>query len=740
MISTSTGYKTEVWTNDNRRFLHYADITLLDGTVINLDNTNIWQGGFRLEEAVSSMSSMDVGSCIASQLTLIINNISGSYDGTDFEGASVVAFIGLMVNGSEEKFQRGVYFVDEMEYSGNLITLTCLDAMVSFDKDYSESSLAYPATLSQIVSNICSVCGVTLASSVFPNSNYTVLTRPDDTALTCREVLSCALQIACSFGRINSSGQLEIGWMSPETLRWVDVAGDSWSDYSSVRWNSRPIAYPDFSISGFSSFKADFRGIAITGVEVAKGANTVLAGNDTYIVSVENNVLVSEPSTVANLMYPYIVGFSFWPYEAEHLSDPSMQAGDCVLLTDQKGNDYFTFATSISYTAGSYESTGCYAESYRQNASTRYSSAASAAARASQNATGNNGGYVTMRDSDSDGMPDELLIMDTTNIRTATEVWKGSKDGIAHSSTGYNGTYNIALTADGGLNCEYGEIGGWKVDAVSLYNQFVLDGNTHKVQLGAAEGYNYFTAVVNGQTRSYINRNGAIGAINPGTQNYAVLFYSRLSFYAPGTVPLGRLEPYAIHSDESQYGISLYGQSGVIVESGGQTSIRAEDTLFLRSYNGSVQISAPNGSVIMPPVVSHTTSSAANVYINSTGYLYCSTSSSCRYKEAITEDLGDLDPEVLYDLPVVRFRFKDDYISEEDERYGKDVIGFIAEDVDELFPVAVRHEDGQAEMWESNYMIPAMMELIKRQKNEIDAFKEQIASLEARLKALEERI
>ena len=120
------------------------------------------------------------------------------------------------------------------------------------------------------------------------------------------------------------------------------------------------------------------------------------------------------------------------------------------------------------------------------------------------------------------------------------------------------------------------------------------------------------------------------------------------------------------------------------------------------------------------------------MFINNGGSLWRSTASSKRYKENITEDLGELDPEKLYDLPVVKFRFNDDYIAKEDERAGKDVIGFIAEDVDELYPIAVRHEDGKAEMWESNYIIPAMMKLIQNQKKEIDELMARLDRLEAR--------
>ena len=44
---------------------------------------------------------------------------------------------------------------------------------------------------------------------------------------------------------------------------------------------------------------------------------------------------------------------------------------------------------------------------------------------------------------------DELLIMDTKDINTATKVWRWNNSGLGFSSTGYNGTYSNAFTSDG---------------------------------------------------------------------------------------------------------------------------------------------------------------------------------------------------------------------------------------------------------------------------------------------------
>lgn len=62
--------------------------------------------------------------------------------------------------------------------------------------------------------------------------------------------------------------------------------------------------------------------------------------------------------------------------------------------------------------------------------------------------TGNSGGYIVIHDSDGDGYPDELLIMDTPDISTATNVWRWNQQGLGHA-TSYDGDYSLAMTADG---------------------------------------------------------------------------------------------------------------------------------------------------------------------------------------------------------------------------------------------------------------------------------------------------
>lgn len=94
----------------------------------------------------------------------------------------------------------------------------------------------------------------------------------------------------------------------------------------------------------------------------------------------------------------------------------------------------------------------------------------------------------------------------------------------------------------------------------------------------------------------------------------------------------------------------------------------------------------------------------------------------------------ELDPERLYDLDVVQFKYNDDILSEDDQNRGKDLIGFIIEDLDEKYPSVVAKddpEDPKTWTWSQTRMLPAMLQLIKNQKKQIDSLEDRLAKLEA---------
>lgn len=118
-----------------------------------------------------------------------------------------------------------------------------------------------------------------------------------------------------------------------------------------------------------------------------------------------------------------------------------------------------------------------------------------------------------------------------------------------------------------------------------------------------------------------------------------------------------------------------------------------------------------------------TVSNAPNVFISSNGNFRKSTSSSKRYKEDITENIEDrLNPKKLYNLPIKQFKYKENYLDKENRRYDENILGFIVEDLQEIYESAVDYnDDGTPEMWNYKVIIPAMLKLIQEQNERIKA-------------------
>lgn len=110
------------------------------------------------------------------------------------------------------------------------------------------------------------------------------------------------------------------------------------------------------------------------------------------------------------------------------------------------------------------------------------------------------------------------------------------------------------------------------------------------------------------------------------------------------------------------------------------------------------------------------------------GYISIASSSSKRYKHAISAEIDKrLDPKKLYKLPMKQFIFNDDHPLQYEDMRGQTIGGFIAEDVDKIYPSAVIHNGkGEIESWDERRIIPAMLKLIQEQHDEIEKLKQVI--------------
>lgn len=114
------------------------------------------------------------------------------------------------------------------------------------------------------------------------------------------------------------------------------------------------------------------------------------------------------------------------------------------------------------------------------NANEAVRQASSHMADAIQHATeliqGGLGGHVYFN-TNSDGEPEEILIMDTDSIQTAVNVIRINQNGIGFSTTGYNGPFTTAWTIDGHFVADFIDTGDLNASVIKSGVLSDLNGN-----------------------------------------------------------------------------------------------------------------------------------------------------------------------------------------------------------------------------------------------------------------------
>jgi hypothetical protein len=153
-----------------------------------------------------------------------------------------------------------------------------------------------------------------------------------------------------------------------------------------------------------------------------------------------------------------------------------------------------------------------------------------------------------------------------------------------------------------------------------------------------------------------------------------------------------------------------------------------------RMFNG-LQVdgsSTFNGTMFAPNLSTSTAGTNLRVATGTIGEVQETSASSIRFKENITDisALTDLNPSNLLNLPVRSFTYKSGYISEEDDRFDKPLPGFIAEEVEEHYPIAVDYSEGQPHTWNERFIVPGMLALIQNLNQELISIKTRLDALE----------
>lgn len=435
------------------QILRFVDLTLKDGTVLHLTNHELWNKGFQFEDAVSGESEFEIGSVIVNQCVISINNIYDDFTEYNFDGAEAVCYLGMQISETQlEKIRICTMTVVEAPYqNSSVITLTCYDNASRFDRDYSESTLKYPATRSQIIRDACTVCGVTLGTPSFYGEDFVVSERPADEALTFRQVLAWTAQLGCQWIRCNAYGQLCVGWYDLEPKAFSKI-----SSTNGLTINIDQVVITGVRVAEYSEDQAD------------EEVNEYLYGKEGYVLSITGNRLITKGTgkEAVSRIGQKCVGMSFWPFSGSELMDIGLEAGDAVKITDRKGKTYQSYVTVTTLKPGEYQSVACNAKSAARNSAKRYSELTQAYVSQRRQAKkektqweneleglskrlNESPGLYTTEEADSDGGK-IFYWHNKPDLKDSDIIWKMTAEACGVSTDGGK-TWNTGLSVDGRL-------------------------------------------------------------------------------------------------------------------------------------------------------------------------------------------------------------------------------------------------------------------------------------------------
>lgn len=404
MLNVSAKWQRAVMLDNDINVNCFADIVTASSEKIPISDSELWANGFEVNDSTSSNGTFTIGALIAGKLKIKLNNIYEDYSKYDFDKASVTAYVSKSFSdGTTEKLKIGEYRVSETSYDGSLITLTCLDNINNFNREY-DSNLSYPTTAYEVVRDACIKCDVPFTMARFDNSDYVINEIPSDNQkLTYGQVIAYILQLSGLWGKCGHDGELLIGWydmsqfgsqnynggtFSTKTTPYSDgdtLNGGNFTDYSSgdsVDGGTFTETRNYHNIYTQKDLNVATDDVVITGVKVTvtskedktKDVNA-LAGKEGYVVSISDNPFISadKAQTVADYIFKKIGGMRFRPLDATLLSNPLIESGDVALVTDRKQNTYSCFISNRTFTVGSGTKISCDAENASRNSADKFS-------------------------------------------------------------------------------------------------------------------------------------------------------------------------------------------------------------------------------------------------------------------------------------------------------------------------------------------------------------------------------
>lgn len=552
MINVTEAYKEAI--KEDRIFDLQDKIILKDDTEIPLIMSDVL--AYSINSATSSDSTFDVGSVVAAKLSLTIDNTDERFEDVDLTDARISTKIGLLVEDSFEYVTKGIFYINSAQDSGDTIVIEAYDKILFLDLPYAESTLAYPATIREILQEACTHCGITLdTTTIGTGANYIVNSRPATDSLTFRDIVSYCGKILGKYAYISADQKLKFAWYEKSN-----------SPYEITEQSSLTKNRSSMTITG-ARFGYTVTTVKEGETEQTEENKTAFVGTEGYVLTMEDNPLIQTEdmaNKVMNILKSSVVGTTIRVYGLSCLSDPTIEAGDSIKVTDRKGRSFESFITNCTFTLCGNQELSLGAETESENQYQRFSISDKIVARANQNNQIKINDYNTAMQRLTDLMMNSFGVFkteekqkdgstifylhDKKTLKESIKIWKMTADAFSVSSDGgktwnagldssgnavvnvlsaigidfswaKGGTLNLGGAGNGngvlkvtnasgdmvgmidksGINAYRGTFGGWIIDGDKLYQDAIgVDGYTYRVyfQPVADPNVNWLTYIV----------------------------------------------------------------------------------------------------------------------------------------------------------------------------------------------------------------------------------------------------
>ena len=527
MINVSHEFK--ILMNQRTDFKEYAEVSLADGTVLNLTEKDFTIGNNGLVDGAGS-TGIPLGYAICRNVQIEIMNDADQFSEYDFFGAVIHLYLTFQLSESVESIEYGTFTVLTPETYGTTILITALDDMYKADKEYS-TGLTVPTTIKSMFTDICTQIGVVPGVSSFNNDDFVVSEKPE--GVTYRQVLGYIAMLAGGNARIDRTGRMQIisynfdlletiknaydggNYMVWDSDNYVDGGDFSFSETEMIDAGSFTDAQNYHILQNWKDLKVDTDDITITGVSTEVEDNDgksemLLYGKEGYLLNIQNPLIVGKEKLAIQLIGEIMVGGTFRMFSGDMIANPTCEFMDMVVVTDRKGNSYYSFLTDVDFQFFGFTSVKNSANPIIRNGAKSYSNATTTLVKARElinkertareaaveqlaKDLSNSSGLFITQEKQTDGSI-VYYMHDKPTLGESMNVWKLTALAFGISTDGGK-TYPYGFTVDGttitrllyaeGIDADYINTGAIRIADTSEKELFYADYDTRQVRINA---------------------------------------------------------------------------------------------------------------------------------------------------------------------------------------------------------------------------------------------------------------